>query len=419
MKIKTVLRDIEVQKAVSMGGICMISYLACYFARNLLSAVTPQMLENGFDVDTIGLMSTACMITYAIGQLINGFVGDTVSAKYMVSGGLLLSGVFNLALPFLPTDMAVTVAYSASGFFLSMLFAPITKVVAENTIPRYATRCCLGFTFSSIFGVPLAGVAAMLFDWRAAFVACSVVLGVMGVGCFLFFTFCEKKGWIVYPKREKGEKKRIDIKLLVRHSIIRFTLISMLTGIVRTSVVFWVPTYLSQYLSYDPVVAAGIFSAITLLKSLSPYVNNLLVYELLLKRRMIPTLLLMFGLSTVCFVGMFFVTQPTLNIVLLTLALFTSQGAATMLWSVYCPGLRDTGAVSSVTGFLDFVSYMAAAAANVFFTDAISGIGWGNLILVWAALSAAGAAVSVPVERFWQRKREEACDLKEDMTNGN
>ena len=414
MKIKDVLRDVEVKKAISLGGICMLSYLACYFARNLLSAVTPQMLEVGFTVEAIGVMSTACMITYAIGQLINGVVGDIVPTKYMVSGGLLFSGVCNLALPFLPSDMAVTVAYSASGFFLSMLFAPITKVVAENTIPRYATRCCLGFTFASIFGVPLAGVAAMLFNWRVAFVSCSIALGLMGVGCFLFFTFCEKKGWIVYQKRETGGGNRIDFKLLLRRSIVRFTLISMLTGIVRTSVVFWVPTYLAQYLHYDAIAAAGIFSAITLIKSLSPYVNNLLVYEALLKRRMTPTLLVMFGLSTVCFVGMFFVSAPVLNVILLTLALFTSQGAATMLWSVYCPGLRDTGAVSSVTGFLDFVSYMAAAAANVYFTDAISGIGWGNLILVWAALSAAGAVVSVPIERLWQRNTEGG-----EANNGN
>ena len=407
MKLSNAWKDIEVKKAVSLGGVCMLSYLACYFARNLLSAVTPQMLETGFTVDQIGLMSTACMLTYAIGQLINGFLGDTVPTKYMVSGGLLLSGICNFALPFLPTATAITVAYSTSGFFLSMLFAPITKVVAENTIPRYATRCCLGFTFASIFGVPLAGVAAMLFHWRVAFVSCSIALGLMGVGCFLFFLFCEKKGWIVYKKAQTGAKKRLDFKLLWRHAILRFTVISVLTGIVRTSVVFWIPTYLADHLGYSAVAAAGIFSVITLLKSLSPYVNNLLVYEVVMKRRMPPTLLFMFASSAACFVGMFFVTHTMLNVVLLTLAMFTSQGAATMLWSVYCPGLRETGSVSGVTGFLDFVSYMSAALANLLFTDAISGIGWSKLILVWAALSVAGVPASVSYGSLRKRKKEE------------
>ena len=407
MKLKEVFQDTEVKKAISLGGICMLSYLACYFARNLLSAVTPQMLESDiFTLDAIGMMSTACMITYAIGQLINGVIGDIVPTKYMVSGGLVLSGVCNLALPFLPSAIGVTVAYSVSGFFLSMLFAPITKVVTENTLPRYATRCCLGYTFASIFGVPLAGVAAVLFDWQTAFVVCSATLGVMGVGCFLFFVFCERKGWVQYKKRETGndfsnKKRGIDVKALLRHSIIRFTVISVLTGIVRTSVVFWIPTYLAQHLGYSAVDAAAIFSVITLIKSLSPYVNNLLIYEVIMKRRMTPTLIFMFGASTLCFVLMYAVSQPWVNIVLLTLALFTSAGAATMLFSIYCPSLRETGTVSSATGFLDFMSYTAAGIANLLFTDAISAIGWGNLILVWAALMAAGIPVSIP----WRRKK--------------
>ncbi|MBQ8356174.1 MAG: MFS transporter [Clostridia bacterium] len=400
MRLKQIFGDVEVKKAISLGGVCMISYLACYFARNILSAATPQMLEDGvFTLEIIGVMSTACMIAYAIGQLINGVIGDKVPTKYMVSGGLLLSGVCNAALPLLPSAVGATVAYAMSGFFLSMLFAPITKVVSENTIPRYATRCCLGFTFASIFGTPLAGVAAVLFDWDVAFIVCSIILAVMGGGCFLFFTFCERKGWIVYRKQAPGEKKRIDVKLLVRRGIIRFALIAVLTGIVRTSVVFWIPTYLAQHLGYSAVDAAAIFSGITLIKSLSPYVNNLAIYEMVMKRRMTPTLLFMFGASTVCFMLMYFVTVPLLNIIILTLALFTSAGAATMLFSIYCPSLRDTGNVSSATGFLDFMSYIAAAVANLLFTDAISSIGWGPLILIWAGLMAVGFIISLPFGR--------------------
>jgi hypothetical protein len=52
--------------------------------------------------------------------------------------------------------------YGMTGFFLSMIYAPMTKVVAENTEPIYATRCSLGYTFASFFGSPMAGVAAAL-----------------------------------------------------------------------------------------------------------------------------------------------------------------------------------------------------------------------------------------------------------------
>ena len=78
----------------------------------------------------------------------------------------------------------------------------------------------------------------------------------------------------------------------------------------------------------------------------------------------------------------------------------SSGGAATMLWSRYCPSLRDTGMVSSATGFLDFLSYMSAATANLVFANAATTIGWGALILVWLALMTVGVIVALPYDRL-------------------
>ena len=75
-----------------------------------------------------------------------------------------------------------------------------------------------------------------------------------------------------------------------------------------------------------------------------------------------------------------------------------------MLWSRYCPSLRDTGMVSSATGFLDFLSYMAAAAANLIFASAASTIGWGNLILVWLGLMIVGVLLMLPYDKLRSRK---------------
>ena len=69
---------------------------------------------------------------------------------------------------------------------------------------------------------------------------------------------------------------------------------------------------------------------------------------------------------------------------------------ASSMWNRYCPGLRDTGMVSSVTGYLDFISYMSAAASSSIFANAVSSIGWGKLILVWFLLMIAGISVSLP-----------------------
>ena len=112
------------------------------------------------------------------------------------------------------------------------------------------------------------------------------------------------------------------------------------------------------------------------------------------------TILIMFSSATMMFALVYFIKQPALNIIFLVLAIMSSNGAATMLWSRYCPSLRDTGMVSGATGFLDFMSYMAAALSSTLFANSVSAIGWGNLILIWAGLMAIGVIISINPERL-------------------
>ena len=394
------LKNIEVRKAISLGAVCTLSYLACYFARNLLSAVTPYMLETGFSVEFIGLMSTAWMLCYALGQLINGFVGDHVPAKIMAGGGLCLAGVCNLVLYLSTGENVMLIAYALSAFFLSMIYAPIVKLVAENTLPRYASRCCLGFTCSSLFGTPLAGLAAVVFHWSTAFLVCSVSLLFMGAGCFLYLSWLERKGYTVPIRTKKGEKgPKLNIRALLERDIVRFCFISVLTGIVRTSVMFWVPTYLVQNLGFTSDESAQLFMIVTFLCSIAPLMNTLVIYDIILRRNMYLMLKLCFGASTVAFLLMLAAGAPWLNIVALTLALITCGGASSMLYSVYCPSLKDTGSVSTATGFIDFLSYGSAAFANLVFANAIEGIGWNNLIIVWAAIVLIGFLIVLPAKK--------------------
>ena len=70
------------KNAVKIGSLCSVSYFAVYIARNILGAVTPQMVEAGFTEAYIGRMSSLFFVAYAVGQLINGAIGDKIKAKY-------------------------------------------------------------------------------------------------------------------------------------------------------------------------------------------------------------------------------------------------------------------------------------------------------------------------------------------------
>jgi OPA family glycerol-3-phosphate transporter-like MFS transporter len=393
------------KNAVFIGTLCSLSYLAVYLVRNILSAVSPQMIESGvYSTEIIGSISSAYFICYAVGQLVNGMIGDKVKAKYMISAGLLLAGIMNAVFALVTATPAVAIiAYGLSGVFLAMIYGPLTKVVAENTEPIYATRCSLGYTFASFFGSPLAGVTAALLAWQGVFFVGSSVLIVMGCVVFAFFVFFEKRGIVRYGQFQKKEKGVKNVKALFEREIVKFSLISIVTGIVRTAVVFWLPTYIAQYLGYSAQESAGIFTITTFVISLTPFIVVFLFERL--KQNMDLTILLSFLVSVVFFIAVYFVKQPVVNIVCIVIAVMGSNGAASMLWSRYCPSLRDTGMVSSATGFLDFLSYMAAALSSAVFANAVSSIGWGNLILVWLGLTAFGLLVALPWKK-WVKQRK-------------
>jgi OPA family glycerol-3-phosphate transporter-like MFS transporter len=400
-----------VKKAIQIGSICAISYLAVYIAKNILGAVSPQMIEDGiFTTEQIGTFSTVYFISYAVGQLINGWIGDRIKAKYMIGLGLIFAALSNFAFAlFAHNSHLAYVAYGCCGFSLSMIYGPMTKVVAENVEPLYATRCSLGYTFASFFGSPLAGILASFLTWQSVFGVSIAFLVIMGLLCILIFTLFERKGLVEYGKYKRAKGSKGGIRALIRHRILSFALISVLTGVVRTTVVFWLPTYLSQYLGFAPDRAAGLFAVATALISSSAFIA-VFIYERL-HQNMDRTILLAFSSAALCFGAVYLWKQPVWNLIFMVLAILSSNCAASMLWSRYCPGLRDTGMVSGATGFLDFMSYMAAAASSTIFANAVSQIGWKNLILVWMGLMIVGVLVAFPYP--YRRKYEEKTKRKE------
>lgn len=389
----------EANKALKIGTLCSTAYLAVYVARNILGSVSPQMIEEGvFTEAQIGTLSSIYFITYAVGQLINGIIGDKVKAKYMISLGLIFAGVTNaLFALFAGNPMGSTVTYALTGFALAMIYAPMTKVVAENTDPIYAPRCSLGYTFASFLGSPSAGLLAAALVWQGVFGASSVFLILMGVMCLLVFSSMERKGIIKYGQYAPRQEQGGSIRALLEHRIIRFTLVAMLTGVVRTTVVFWLPTFISQYLGFSPGKSALIYTVSTLFISSSAFLA-IFTYERL-HRNINRALLLSFIISAVAFLLVWLLDWPLVCIICMVVAITTSNCASNLLWSIYCPSLRDTGVVSGATGFLDFASYIAAAISSSLFSNAVADIGWGPLILVWFGLMVLGTLTALPFPR--------------------
>ncbi|MBR7182075.1 MAG: MFS transporter [Clostridia bacterium] len=391
----------ELNTSLIIACIALFSYSASYFARNVLAVVQVEMMDKGvFTGEQIGLIISVAMFVYAIAQLVTGVLGDFIKSKYMISGGLLLAGLSTLVIPYSRNLTVVIIAYSLSNIFLSPIFGSVTKTIAENVVPRHASRVALPVSFATVFGGPLAGALALIFAWDFVFLISGVTLIVLGIGCYILFTVCERKGYITYRPRVKPaerEKKKLDFKPLLRHSIISFMVIAVLVG-VNNSINQLLIRYFTEFLGVENDTAKALYTVIGFIGVAAPFFFNLFLYEVVFKRDVKKTLLSIFVVAAASFfLCAAFPQYTTLNLILMTVAKLACGGYGAILFSVYCPSLKRVGAVSSISSIINCTNYAIAALATAVITAILSSVGWQAIVIAWGVLMLGGLGATLAI----------------------
>ena len=392
----------ELNTSLLIATIALFSYSASYFARGVLGVVKVEMEELGvFTGPQIGMIISVAMFVYAIAQLLTGVLGDVIKSKYMISLGLILSGISTLVIPATKNFWAVTVAYALSNFFLSPIFGSVTKTIANNVVPRHASRVALPVSFATVFGAPLASAIAIILRWDVVFTVSAVLMITLGALCFVLFTVCERKGWITYPprvKQTKNEKKKLDLHFLAKHYFLQFLVVAMLVGI-SNSIGQLTTSYYKDFLGFSIEQAKSIYAIKGFIGCAAPFFFNLILYERVFKRDVKKTLLCIFATVSVSFgASLFFTDNAWANVILTTVATVVSGGYTAMLFSVYCPSLKKVGAVSSVSSFINCTNYVVAAVATAITTSVVDRIGWSKIVLAWTLMMVIGFVVTMTIK---------------------
>ena len=377
--------------ATGLGIVSIFSYLTSYYVRNLLSVATPNMLADGaYTSDYIGLFSSVYFLTYALGQLINGFVGELVNPKYMIFGGLLLAGVSIIVFPFLLPVWMQIACFMLMGFGLSMLRGPIMKMISENLDEKCARTVCTLLTVATFAGPLIASMFAIIFKWKAMFIfAGSLTIGI-AIITFIFLEAFEKKGIYSFERRN-ADGFAGYLGLFKIDGFVFYIIVGCVTEIAQSAITFWIPTYLSEALGFDNVASNVLFSVITIASAVAPFIA-LLVFNLI-KERDIVMLRAGFLIAVAAFIGMIWLPNVWMKLVLLVLAKLSLACCSSVLWSIYVPSMGYTGKVSSINGVIDCTGYLAAAAANAVFAGMI-GMSWSGVIAVWCGISMLGLIAS-------------------------
>ena len=384
--------DKNTQKAWRIGSFCIATYLASYVTRNILSVSTPEMIKEAFFTkEYTGLLSSICFIFYAVGQLINGFIGDRVHQKYMIIMGLGISSVSTFVIPIFDNRILHFTAFALIGFGLSMLRGPLMKVISENTAATHARMICTLFSMAGFAGPLIASILSIFFKWRAVFTATGVISVIITVLAVAAITTLEKRGEIKFvPKYDKGIAGILNVFKL--EDFIFYMLISSIGEIAGSSITFWIPTYTTEHLGFSNDAASTIYSVVSFSTLFTPFIT-LLIYEKLI-RNGIKLALVMYVISAVFFIAVRFTAAHVLNVSMLIIAKVAAAAASSIVWSAYIPGLARSGKVSSANGVIDAAGYAMASLANVLFSTFVGRLGWGGIVNMWYIIMLIGAAVS-------------------------
>lgn len=390
------------RSAKVIGVITVLSYVANYFLRNMLGVLTPAILKaTDYTKEYIALLSSAYMTSYAVGQLFNGIIGDILKPKLMVLIGLSAAGTVTLLFPFAGKGILQITCFLILGYSLSMLRGPLMKIITENTRPDHARIICVFFSFSSFAGPLIASLLAMVFNWKNAFVAAGMLTFFVGIGAYASLAVLENKKIISYNRLSKVTLSSL-LEVFRIDGILFYIAIVALAEIFGTTLAFWMPTILNEYVNLDENTSNMIFSVIAFITAVVPFIA-LAIYKLFNER----DVLIMRGsflIVMISFIGMMIISSGVVKVVLLLIIMVMNGLISALLWSIYIPSLGKTGRVSSINGILDCTGYIAASVATSIFAYAVTNLGWSGSIAVWVVLSALGVAAT------FIKKYKEECN---------
>lgn len=410
---------------IKLGLAVTLCYMGCYIGKTILSAFTPRLTELGvFVKDDIGTMGFALFLAYGIGQLVNGILGDYFNPKRYACLGLTLSSALVSLSPLVADSFdSVTPSialWAAIGFVSSMMWGPLTAIVADNSSGRASSKIMLALNGSLVAGNLVAylisAIVSGLFEnWRIAFFLSGAMMLACAFACFAVLTLLEKRGLIVCSagrSRKKladgKETERLTLSLLAKHAFFTTVVYTMVNGFVRNAVSFWIPTYIKETFAVGDSTA----SVITMVMPILNFLGTMLGLKLLSLRffRGSEHILcaFLFGVTFTMFgivfaLGSFGIYFLPLSMVCIFIAAAAQNSACNMIYAVFVFRFKNTGRISAFTGGLDSSAYLASAIGTKTIGLIASAIGWNMTVGFWGAVTLAGLLACV-ASAFISRK---------------
>ena len=398
-----------------------LTYGSFYFCRTNISAAIPGIeAEFGFTKTQIGLVLGALKFAYGIGQLINGQLAERISARKLLTIGMLGSALLNVLFGMGAALYFLIFVWACNGYFQALGWTP-TMRVAANWFPvekrgRAVGVIGTGYQVTAALTYVIAGFSVQGLGWRGAFYVPAAVFARCCLHMLIFLKETpggqaarKNAGSESSPrkkaKRGNGKSVRENIWLTLSNPWLWFLAVSLgLLNACRYGFLDWGLAHLIETqggsigksaLKYAVLPVGGIAGAF-----LSGWVT-----DRCFGGRAAPAivvLLLALGVLTLIYSKVVVAGgSVVLPVVLLVMIGFCIYGPQVLLVGTAPMDLARGGAAAAAVGFVNFMGYMGAFSGDSITGHIVDHHGWHTGLQFWAACAFGAAIISA---FLWNRR---------------
>ncbi len=403
-----------------------ISYASYYLLRVNMSIAMPGIMsEFGISKTVMGGILSAFFIMYAVGQFVNGQLGDKFGAKKLITIGLTVSVLLNIAFGFTNGFLfGMIILWALNGFFQATGWGPSVKTIANWFHPsvrgKIGGRLGTSYQLGNAFSWALSGFVVGMLGWRWAFWIPAIIVTFVIINWILKAKNApEEAGFPTLEEAEKGVKESKTTK--DHHLGFRYTLSKTLKNptiwivafglfflnIVRYGFISWAPTYLFEIQGASMFSAAFKALMFPVAGSFGAVFAGWISDRGFGSRRAPIAVIMLLFLAVAAFL---FPLVPTENWVLSLAVLmvvgFMTFGPHVMMVGVMAMDLGTRKAASSATGFIDGMGYVGAAFTGIASGFLIDAYGWNAAFNFWVLSAVVAAGLMALLWKYKPKKEK-------------
>ncbi len=373
---------------------CLV-YFTSYITRINYSATLIDISDNLNISDSLASLPVSfSLVSYGVGQLIAGYLGDRYNCKKIITIGLLLTATMNFLVPLSDSIYPIIFFWTVNGFAQALLWPVLVRIMLSIfSIDSYKTGCTMVVMSSSVATIVIYFLVPFFitnFSYHLVFILSGLfAVIVVAVWHFATMTLDISSNTNLTPQNKNGS----IFKLILSYKLLPILFIIVLLGMLREGVTLWMPAFIS-----DNYNKSDSFSILT--TSLIPIFSIVaMIVTRLLSRKISNEILLstyFWGVATITSASLYFgVDNITVGLITLTTLSSCMHGINLLLIGNLPARFMKYGKVSTISGILNACVYVGSTISTYAVAKIAEIIGWRGNIACWVIITLIGTILCI------------------------